>query len=115
MELPEILTAPHCHPLQQLGIVEMASDVLRSHCQWRLSLQQQMQHQQGNEAASAVLLGAAEQQHPTPHLLEQHQEELQLRNRVVFHALGALAVLAVDVEARAQWTQVSLLPPAHYP
>ena len=37
---------------------------------------------------------------------QQRMEELQLRNRVVFHSLGALEVMAVDADARARWIQV---------
>ena len=111
--------------LVQLGIVELLVEIVRTHCQWRLQMQEEQREENrvaavtshvphklplNASAADGVDLAAAEAeaQRAADLLAAQQQrtEELQLRNRVVFHALGALAVLAVDAEARAHWIQV---------
>lgn len=72
--------------LVKLGIIELIVEVMTVSCKRRLDLGAR----EGRDEAEG----------------QRWSDELQLQNRVIFHALGALAVLAVDSGAREHWIKV---------
>lgn len=70
--------------------------------------EQEAERQRAEEAAREAEeeAAAARERAEARAKLQRQLERLQLYNRIVYHSLGALAVLAVDAEARAQHVQV---------